>query len=122
MARNKLLIKSGEIAIQIKFTNDEQKLNELKIQYDDILKQLKEFGVGLEDKTAQNPSYYFDKYDKSIQQFEKQGHPAQAADIHTDNVSPSNKVSVYLHIFQMHLTTIHVILLGILFEVLNFFL
>lgn len=93
LARNKLLIQASEITVQIHLTNDEQRLDELKIQYDNVLVQLEEFGVGPQDKTVEDPSYYFDKYDQKLREYEDQGY-ANVNDVHTSDISLSNQAGI----------------------------
>ncbi len=119
LARNQLLIEASQLTIQIKLTTDEQQLEELKIQYDEILSQLEEFGVGPQDKTFEDSGYYFNKYHQSIKHFEEQGHPVSITDVHTDDISLSNQAGNYFHAFQVHLTFLYVVLLGILHMVLE---
>ncbi len=94
LARNELLVEASRISLQIHATNDEQRIEELKIQHDEIFSQLEEFGVGPEDKVHDNPSYYFDKYDQALAEFETQGYAATVTDIHTNDVSLSNQAGI----------------------------
>lgn len=103
LARNKLLIQAGEIAIQMRLTDDEQRLEDLMAQYDGTLEQLEEFGVGTTEKTAENTDYYFEKYDQALEKYADQDEQGGA-----------------LLALQVHLTNLYVILLSFLFMVLEF--
>ena len=69
-ARNRLLVELSEITLQIRATDDEQRLAELGAQYDDVLEDLEEYGVGPQNETEANPRHYFDKYEQAVERFE----------------------------------------------------
>lgn len=72
-ARNRLLVELSEITLQIQATGDERRLAELEARYDDVLKELEEYGVGPQNETEANPGYYFDKYEQALERLEGDG-------------------------------------------------
>ena len=111
LARNKLLIKAGELTLQIQLTADEKKLEELMTKYNGVLDELEEFGVGPADKAIENSDYYFDKYDEALKRFEGQGHPTA---VHVEDMGLINQAGHYFHALQVHLTNLYVVILGLL--------
>ena len=116
LGRNKLLIKLSLITLELKIISDATTKIKLEEKYNKILKELEEYGVGPEDKTFEDPGYYFDKYDQKIKEIES---TSQFKNIHTDDVSLSNQVGYYFLVFQVHLTNLLVVLLGILITVIE---
>lgn len=116
LARNKLLIKAGELTLQIQLTADEKKLEELMTKYNGVMDELEEFGVGPADKTIENSGYYFDKYDEALKRFESQGHPTA---VHVEDMSLINQAGHYFHALQVHLTNLYVVILGFLIMALK---
>ena len=57
LARNKLLIEAGQLALQMRLTADEKRLEELGTEYGGVLEELEELGVGPQDETLENSAY-----------------------------------------------------------------
>lgn len=77
-ARNRLLVELSEITLQIQATDDERRLAELEAQYDAVLIELEEYGVGPQNETEANPRYYFDKYEQALERLEGGASPTGA--------------------------------------------
>ena len=114
--RNNLLIKLSLTTLELKIVSDADIKIKLEEKYNKILKELEEYGVGPEDKTSEDPGYYFDKYDQKIKEIES---TSQFNNIYTDDVSLSTQLGYYFLIFQVHLTYLLVILLGFFIMVLE---
>ena len=114
--RNNLLIKLSLTTLELKIVSDADIKIKLEEKYNKILKELEEYGVGPEDKTSEDPGYYFDKYDQKIKEIES---TSQFNNIYTEDVSLSTQLGYYFLIFQVHLTYLLVILLGFFIMVLE---
>ena len=90
-ARNRLLVELSEVILQMQGTNDGLRLTDLAIQYDDLLEELEEYGVGPQNDTEVNPSYYFDKYEEALKRLEDDNTLTQT---HTDDVRLRNRAGI----------------------------
>lgn len=118
LARNKLLIEAGHLALQMRLTADEKRLEELGTKYGGVLEELEELGVGLQDETLESSAYYFAKYEEALKRLEDRGHPATAG---AGDADPGDLAGMLFHALQVHLTALYAALLGLLLAVLEFF-
>ena len=59
--RNMLLVELSEVALQIQATDDERRLAELRARHAYLVGEMEEYGIGPENETDADPSYYLDK-------------------------------------------------------------
>lgn len=91
IGRNRLIVEISKVILQIQSTDDQQRLAGLKIQYDDLLEELEEYGVGLYNETEANPRYYFDKYEQALKRLEED---VTITKTHTGDVTLRNKAGI----------------------------
>lgn len=68
----------SDVTLQIQATDDERRLAELEARYDELLKELEEYGVGPHNETEADPGHYFDKYEQARERLEGGAAPAGA--------------------------------------------